>query len=168
LGICRRALAAAIAVSFSLAAEAMQADAQGPLTSVATDVHLEGDPTSVILAPQNSLASALTDTSRAPVVLAVQRIEGTSVQPIRINVFLNMPSADSRTPCDDHNCLGFIQLLPARGTIRPTGYNFELSNVRGLDPRTAMHVTFVPVIGNESRPSQVSLRIGRVYLRQQP
>ena len=114
-----------------------------------------------------ALASALRGDGDVPAVLAIEGIEGLAAQPVRINVFLNKPDADNRSSTEDPSCLGFIQLLPARGTVRPMGHAFDLSQVRYLDPAKPIRVTLVPVVGTDSKPSDLSLHIGRIYLRRE-
>jgi hypothetical protein len=144
------------------------AQADEPLTSVASDVRLGTEPVSVMLSPHEALAAALRDADQTPVVLAVNGITGTAAQPIRINVFLDKPDADNRTSPDDSSCLGFIQLLPNQATVRRTGYNFDLSGRRNLDVARPIPVTLVPVVGDNSVPTQVSLRIERIYIKREP
>jgi hypothetical protein len=144
------------------------AQADEPLTSVASDVLLGTAPVSVTLLPHEALASALREADQTPVVLAVNGIAGTAAQPIRINVFLDKPGADNRTSPDDPSFLGFIQLLPNQTTVRRTGYNFDLSGRGNLDAAKPIPVTLVPVVGDNSVPTQVSLRIGRIYIKRQP
>ena len=100
-----------------------------------------------------------------PRVLAIEGIEGNVTQPIRINVFLNDPGAERHSSTDDARCVGSIQVLPVHGTLRPASYAFDLSQVPDLDPRRPIRVTLVPVIGTNSAPRDVSLRVGRIYLR---
>lgn len=142
------------------------AKAQAALTSIATGVQIGADARVVVLSPEPALASALGQ-GGLPIVLAVEGVEGAAVQPIRINIFLNKPDADNHTSTDSPSCLGFIQLLPTQGVVRRVNYAFDLSQTGNLDPAKPISITLVPVIGTDSRPRDVSLRIGRLYIRQE-
>jgi hypothetical protein len=132
---------------------------------VITDAHLGTAPLSVALEPQAGLASALRAGNGEP-VLALEGIEGDVAQPIRIKVFVNKPGAGYQTSTEDAASLGFIQLLPSGGHVRPVSHVFDLSQIPGLDPAKPLQVTLVPVVGTDDAPPRdVSLKIARIYVR---
>jgi hypothetical protein len=141
--------------------------AQERLTSVATNIHLGSAPVEVELLPEPAFASAIRANTNALIVLAVEGIEGATVQPIRINVFLGKPDANSRTPTADASFVGFIQLMPVRGEVRRIGHMFEMQHARGLDPNRPVQITLVPVVGLHDTPSSVSLRVESLYLAEE-
>jgi hypothetical protein len=139
----------------------------GSLTNMVRDMQLGAAPLTVDLLPQAEFASALRAGGDAPIALAVEGIEGAVVQPVRINVFINRPDAGPATSSEDPSCIGFIQLLPTRGTVRAVSHAFELPGARSLDLTKPIRVTLVPVIGTSEAPRDVSLRVGRIYLRRE-
>jgi hypothetical protein len=142
--------------------------AQETLTSVANQIRLGPTPLTIALEPDQAFASALREAGAAPAVLAIEGIEGVSPQPVRIKVFLNQPHANYQSSTDDPNYLGFIQLLPIRGMVRPLGHAFDLSPMRHLDPSKPIRVTLVPVVGTDSKPNDLTLHISRIYVRHEP
>jgi hypothetical protein len=141
-------------------------NAQEQLSSIVTDVRLGSTPLTVDLVPERSLETALRAGGNVLIVLAVEGLEGTTVQPVRINVFLDKPDADSRTATDAPNGVGFIQLVPVRGIVRRVGHAFDLPQIRDLELNKPIRITLVPVVGVDGVPSDTSLRIARIYLRQ--
>jgi hypothetical protein len=163
----RRRLLARIGLAIGLAGLGAIAVANGQerLTSVASGVALGSAPVTVALDPQPRLADALRADDDAPIVLAIEGIEGTAAQPVRINVFLNKPDADRAVSSEDASAVGFIQLLPVRGAVRRIGHAFEIPRSLRLQPSSRLQVTLVPVIGVGEAPEGVALRIERIYLR---
>jgi hypothetical protein len=140
--------------------------AQDILTSVALDVRVSGAPVQVDLAPVPALRGALDGVDGPPIALAIEGLEGTTVQPVRLNVFLNKTDADTHTSTEDMSCVGFIQIIPVRGIVRRVGHAIEVSRSGGLQPNGPIRITIVPVVGTDSVPTNLSLRIGRIYLEQ--
>jgi hypothetical protein len=130
-----------------------------------TDVRLDHAPLVVELKPEPTHTLATCGGEDNVRVLAIEGIEGTTTQPIRINVFLNKGDAGTGTSTGDSSFVGFIQLLPVRAAIRRVGHAFELSQAADLDLTKPIQVTLVPVAGEDSVPNNVALRIGRIYLR---
>ena len=133
------------------------------LSSVATGTALGNAPVTVDLLPLAAVQAA----PGAIIALAVDDIAGTVQQPIRIAVFVNRPDAGPATATDGPDCVGFIQLLPLRGTIRGLRHAFELPPAGGFDLAGPIRVTLVPVIGTAETPRGVSLHIGAIYLRRE-
>lgn len=133
------------------------------LSSVATGTALGNAPVTVDLLPLAAVQAA----PGAIIALAVDDIAGTVQQPIRIAVFVNRPDAGPATATDGPDCVGFIQLLPLRGTIRGLSHAFELPPAGGFDLAGPIRVTLVPVIGTAETPRGVSLHIGAIYLRRE-
>lgn len=137
------------------------------LTNIATDLKLGTAPLAVKLTSEADLASALEAGKSLPMALAIEGIEGATVQPVRINVFVDKPDADNLTPTTDPRFVGFIQLLPVRGEVRRTGIAFEMPMIRYSDFGASISITLVPVVGTDNRaPRDVALRIARLYLRE--
>jgi hypothetical protein len=135
------------------------------LSSTITQARLGTEPLTVNLEPLPALAPALRTKDDNPTVLAIEGIEGNVTQPIRINIFLNEPGAGRHNATDDPRCVGFIQVLPVRGKLRPTSEAFDLSQIPDFDPKKPIQVTLVPVVGTDGAPRDVSLSVGRIYLR---
>ena len=133
------------------------------LSSVVPGTVLGDAPVTVDLLPQPAAQAG----PGAIIALAVDGIAGTVQQPVRIAVFINRPDAGPATAPDGPDCVGFIQLLPLRGTIRGLSHAFELSPAGGFDLAGPIRVTLVPVIGTAETPHGVSLHIGAIYLRRE-
>jgi hypothetical protein len=142
-------------------------NAQAPLTSVAADVQLGSAPFTVDLVPEPALATAAHAGGNVLLVLVVEGLAGTTVQPVRVNVFLGKPDADRHTPTDDPGFVGFIQLLPVRGTVGPVGHAFQLTDLHRRQLNRPIRISLVPVVGDNGVPSDVFLRISRIYLRRE-
>jgi hypothetical protein len=142
-------------------------NAQEQLTGIAADLQLGSTPLTVDLVPERSFEAALRAGDDVLIALAVEGIEGTTVQPFRINVFVDKTDADSRTATDAANWIGFIQLLPVRGAVRRFGHAFNLPRIRDLELDKPIRITLVPVVGVDSVPGGTSLRIARMYLRRE-
>lgn len=159
----RRGLGARCGILFSIAlvgvAATSRSGAQPAVTAVATDTRI-GD--RAVTARLDRRAGAATGTIA---VLTIEAIQGRSVQPIRINVFVDKPDADHATPTTDSRCAGFIQLLPRDGVVRKTGAVLDVSNLLPRDPTAPVDITLVPVIGTGSEPPKgVDLEIGRMLI----
>lgn len=139
------------------------------LTNIVAGVVLKSEPVTITLTPRPEFRSTL-DAARSGtgvVTLAVEGIEGTSTQPIRMNVFLDKPEATRWTPIDDPHFLGYVYLIPLRGQVRRTGRAFELSNAKVFDTTTGLRVTLVLVTGANMPPANTSLIIGEIYVREE-
>lgn len=146
--------------------------AQSPsaLTKPATGVALGTQPLTVALQPQPAMQPAFADARRGSnvVALAVEGLEGTVTQPVRINVFIGKPDANRNTSVDDPHFVGTIALLPRNGRLKPTGRIFDLSHATGLDTAAPLQVTLVPVVGTDDAPQaprDATLRVGKIYIR---
>ena len=130
---------------------------------------LRSEPVTVTLSPQAALKPAL-QTARqgdGPITLAVEGIEGTLTQPIRINVFVNKPDANSGTTVEDLHFLGYISISPRPGGLKGAGRAFDLSAMEALDPAAPIEVTLVPVAGINGMPRDAALQVGRIYIRRE-
>ena len=158
-------MAAMLAVVLAVSIMSPQVRAQ-ELSSVADDLMLGRTPLVVDLVPTPALDAALRAAADTPVVLAIEGLEGTTRLPVRINVFLDEPDATSRTSVDDPSFVGFLQLLPVRGTVRRIGHVFDIPASFRPTHGGPVRVTLVPVVGTDSVPGDVSLHIARMFLRQ--
>jgi hypothetical protein len=155
---------AVVLAVLSLMSQPMRAQAE--LSSVADKIELGRTPLVVDLMPTPALDAALRAAAQAPVVLAIEGLEGTTSLPVRVNLFLDKPDATSRTSIDDPGFIGFLQLLPVRGTVRRIGHVFDIPASFRLTHGGPVRVTLVPVVGTDSVPGDVSLHIARIFLRQ--
>ena len=137
---------------------------QAELSSIASNAELGSNPLVVDLLPTPPLDALLRAPSSEPIVLAVEGVEGTTPLPVRINLFLDKPDADSRTSTDDPSFIGFLQLLPVRGTVRRIGHVFDIPPTLRLARNGPIKITLVPVVGTDSVPNDVSLHIARIFL----
>ena len=168
----RRCIAALIAVLACAAMPENPSMAQSPpaLTKPATGVALGAQPLTVALQPQPAMRPAFADARRGSnvVALAIEGLEGTMTQPVRINVFIGKPDANRNTSVDDPHFVGTIALLPRNGRLKPTGRIFDLSHVTGLDTAAPLQVTLVPVVGTDDAPQaphDATLHVGKIYVR---
>jgi len=139
-----------------------------PLTDSIRNVVLKTTPVSIELTPKPGFAATLQAArgGSGAVALALDGVEGTASQPVRINVFLNRPDAVPATSDDDPNLLGFLYLIPRRGVVMRTGRAFDLTSVPDLDERR-LTVTLVPVTGERETPKDLSLTVAQIYVQRE-
>jgi hypothetical protein len=101
------------------------------------------------------------------ITLAVESIEGMLTQPIRINVFVNKPDANSKTSVEDTHFIGYISMFPRLGGVKGVSRAFDLSSMEAVDPTAPLRVTLVPVTGIDLTPRDAALRVGRIYVRRE-
>jgi hypothetical protein len=142
------------------------AQEQLPMTNIVAGLQLRSEPVTVKLSPQPGLTPALqaAQQGHSPITLAVEGIAGTLTQPVRINVFVNKPDANSRTTVEDPHFLGYISISPRPGGVKGAGRAFDLSAMAALDPAAPIEVTLVPVAGINGTPRDAALQVGRIYI----
>lgn len=148
----------------------LMAQSAPALTDARSGVALNAQPMTVSLAPRAAMRPALAAArlGGSPVALAVEGIEGSITQPVRINIFIDKPDADRSTPTDDPHFAGTVALLPRQGKLKRTGRIFDLSRAGALTTDAPLRVTLVPVVGTDEKPQtprDFSLRIGKIYIR---
>jgi hypothetical protein len=141
-----------------------------PLSEPVTALELRSEPLTVTLSPRPEMKPAL-QAARAGggvVTVAIEGVEGTLTQPVRINVFINKPDADRTTPVDDPHFVGYIHVAPTReGVARGVNRVLDLAPVRDLDPDAPVRVTLVPVVGINDAPRDAALRVRRILIRRE-
>ena len=156
----------ALAVLISLG-QSDSAPSYALLTTEGTELELDIAPLTVNLVPLSGFAIALRDQTKSPVLLILSGISGQAAQPIRINVFLNKPNADRQASTNDPSNIGFIQLMPVRGVVRPFNFAFDMSQPLNLDNQNSLAITLVPVVGSEEAPRGLSLHIAHIFIGRQ-
>jgi hypothetical protein len=140
------------------------------LTDPVSALALGSEPLTVTLSPRPELKQTLQAArqGRGVVTLAIEGVEGTLTQPVRINVFVNKPDADRTTPVDDPHFVGYIHVAPARsGVARGVNRVLDLAPVRDLNPDAPVGVTLVPVAGINDAPRDASLQVRRIVIRRE-
>jgi hypothetical protein len=145
------------------------ADRSADLTGRVQKVALTSEPVTLALTPRAEFARALgaARDGTGAVALAVEGIEGTSSQPVRINIFVNKPDVTRATPPEDPHFLGYVYLIPRRGVVKRTGGAFDLTPIGHLDPAARLTVTLVPIAGKDAAPTDAALTVGQIYVRRE-
>jgi hypothetical protein len=149
----------------------VRAQQQEPLlTSVVASTSVHSEPVTVKLSPRSGIAPGFeaARSGKASVVLALEGVEGTSSQAVRVNVFLNEPQATRTTPQDDPHFLGHMFVWPTNGRLRLMGRAFDLPIDKYGDVAEPLQVTLVPVVGVDKAPRDLALHVEKIYLRVEP
>jgi hypothetical protein len=163
------ALASATVVACAMLLGPAGSQEQLVITNLVTQVALRSGPVTVTLSPRPTLRQALQAARRGDgtITLVIEGIEGTLTQPVRINVFLDKPDANSATPVDDPHFLGYIYVAPSRGRVNGAGRAFDVTTAEAVDPATPLQVTLAPVTGTNMAPREAMLQVGRIYMRRE-
>jgi hypothetical protein len=159
-------LAVVVALIFTLLGTAYAEEQAVPVANAVTGLALGPEPVTVTLMRQPRPAPTAEGQEYGPTALAVEGIEGTLTQPVRINVFIDKPDANSRTPVKDPHFLGYIYIAPRNGIVKGVGRAFDLSMVEALD-RDTLRVTLVPVAGINAPPHDAQLQVSHIYIRRE-
>lgn len=159
---------AAACVGPCLAAAGASAQEMSSLSDTVRDVALTSGPVTIALSPSADFARWLeaARNGQGAVALTLADIQGTSPQPVRINVFVDKPDATRTTVDDDPHFLGFVYLIPRQGRVGRTGQAFDLTPL-GTLAAGRLTVTLVPIVGTGAAPTESSLRIGQIYIRRE-
>jgi hypothetical protein len=162
-------LASATVVALAMLLSPIRAQEQLAVTNLVAHVALRSEPLTVTLSPLPTLRPALQAArlGDGTITLVIEGIEGTLTQPVRINVFLNKPAANSATPVDDPHFLGYIHVAPSRGRVKGAGRAFDVTTAEAVDPTAPLQVTLAPVTGTNMAPRDAMLHVGRIYMRRE-
>ena len=164
---------AAILLAMSLIAAAALSTASAvngqdaALSDVVKGLALRSEPVTIRLPARPGLAaaSAAAQSGDGALALAVHDLTGTSTEPVRINVFVDMPDANRTTSPDDPHFVGELSIYPKDGRIGTGGSDLELTQGVTADAGKPLQVTFVPVVGSAAAPRDLSLQVGQIYVR---
>ncbi|VVB47657.1 protein of unknown function [Beijerinckiaceae bacterium RH AL1] len=152
----------AVSVAVLLGLGALAIAGQTPVSSVAVDTPLGDRPVTARFA---NIAAASAGTAA---VLSIENLKGRSTQPVRINVFVDKPEADRRTPATDPHWAGVIQLMPRQGEVHSLGTLVDLAGFMNPGSGRPIAITLVPVVGTDSSPQGLELTLGRMSIRYEP